>query len=225
MISLGLVIGDGKGAREFQGQAKEWQTWMRARGIEARLVVLPVSTMAILARWPKVRAALERNRDQQVVQIAVFCHGWSSGIQFVHGARVKHFAQAIKAGLFGSTRVNVTLYCCTAGSDTDPKTPETSGDAPGGDGGFADLLRDALCAAGVVDCRVDAHTVLGHTTRNPYVRRFDGHGSPVGGVGGSWLVTPGSAHWHAWDKATDGELRWEFPLLEAGAIHVKLAAA
>lgn len=225
MFSLGLVIGDGKGAREFKGQAKEWQAWMRARGVEARLVMLPVSTLPILQRFVKVRAALEANRDQQIVQLAIFCHGWSSGIQLVAGERVKQFAQAIKAGLFGSARVIVTLYCCTAGSDTDPKTSETAAnDAPGGDGGFADLLRDALCAEGVVDCRVDAHTILGHTTRNPFVRRFEGRGSPAGGVGGGWLVTPQSALWHAWDKAVERQLRWEFPLLEVGAIHTKLAA-
>lgn len=224
MISLGLVIGDGKGAREFNGQATEWQTWMRARGIECRLAVLPVAGVPLLRRWNYVSRALDANADEQLGHLALFCHGWSSGVQLVAAERVKHLARAVAKLTRGSKRVIVTLYCCTAGSDTNPKTPETSGAAPGGDGGFADLLRDALCAEGVVDCRVDAHTILGHTTRNPFVRRFEGAGSPVGGVGGGWLVEPQSEHWHAWDKAVERELRWEFPLLDAGAIHAKLAA-
>jgi hypothetical protein len=148
--------------------------------------------------------------------VAFFCHGQSRKIQFGFGlAHADLLAKAIAAG---SQRARVVLYACNAGMDV-------RGAPVGGDGGFADVLRDALCRVGCVDCVVDAHTTAGHTTRNPYVRRFEGRGSPVGGIGGSFIVQPGSALWRKWQAALrDTDLRFEFPFLSIGEIHNRLVS-
>jgi hypothetical protein len=111
----------------------------------------------------------------------------------------------------------VALYCCSTGA-------ASSADAYaefGGDGGFADRLRDALCVAGGVHCTVDAHTTAGHTTMNPYVRRFEGRGSRVGGVGGFDLVSPKSGDlWRRWRRALrETSLRYRFPVMSVAEIH------
>lgn len=160
----------------------------------------------------KMRAfVLEKIHEVKPDRLALFCHGWASGIQFGFGlAHVKQLAEAIAS----IDRPCVTLYCCLTGEDDKGHV--------GGDGNFADRLRDALCAAGAVYCRVDAHTTAGHTTMNPYVRRFDGLGSPVGGCGGSWIVAPGSKLWPKWVKALKGDLRFQYPEMEIAEIHEEL---
>jgi len=220
--ALGLVIADGHGSPEFLRQSEEWRAHLAGRGDVVEVVPFAVSTLPIVDRWRAVRAALLAH-GSGVEVLAVFCHGWSSGLQLVPGVRVEAFARTLAAVMTGP--IVVTLYACTTGSDTDPRTPETAGsDAPGGDGGFADELRDALCAAGRTRCRVDAHTVLGHTSRNPYVRRFDGLGLADGGAGGGWIVRPGGRLWGAWARALAGSLRWDFPTLELDGIRARLVS-
>lgn len=144
--------------------------------------------------------------------VAFFCHGLGKRIQFGFG--LAHVA-LLASALAGDRNRRVVLYACNTGKGNEPV---------GGDGGFADELRDALCRAGCVDCRVDAHTTAGHTTCNPYVRRFEGMGSPVGGVGGYWLVAPGSALWTKWRTALrDTDLRFRFPFMSVAEIHRELA--
>lgn len=144
--------------------------------------------------------------------VAFFCHGRKARIQFAFDVtNVDLLAKAIAAAQ-GNELANVVLYCCnTAG-----------GPGVGGDGGFADSLRDALCRAGSVNCQVDAHVGKGHTTERPYVRRFEGRGSPVGGVGGYMLVSPGMKLWPKWRKALQGRMRYDFPFLTVGEIHERL---
>jgi len=144
--------------------------------------------------------------------LAVFSHGWRTGIQFGFG--LPHVDELAVELARGCTSVRVALYCCSTGS----------GPGVGGDGGFADMLRDALCRAGAVNCQVDAHDRAGHTTKNPYVRRFTGQGSNVGGMGGQWIVAPGSALWGRWKAALRGDLRWRFPTMDVAAIHAELEA-
>jgi len=219
--ALGLCIGDGNGAPEFRRQSAAWQQWMFARGYGADLFVLDVATRPLAYRFGRVVHCIADN-SEPFRQVAVFCHGWSTGLQLVPRQSVAEFAAAIRRHELAPGCI-VTLYACSAGSDTLASTSEMSGAGPGGDGGFADRLRDALCAAGDVHCRVDAHSTPGHLARNPYVRRFEGGGSASGGIGGQWLVTPKSAHWAAWRKALAGDLRWEFPHLTAAEIHARLA--
>ena len=144
--------------------------------------------------------------------LAVFGHGWRTGIQF--GFSLPHVDELAAELARGCPFVRVALYCCSTGS----------GPGVGGDGGFADMLRDALCRAGAVHCQVDAHDRSGHTTKNPYVTRFMGQGSATGGQGGQWIVAPKSALWGRWVRALRGDLRFRFPLMDVAAIHAKLEA-
>jgi hypothetical protein len=124
---------------------------------------------------------------------------------------VDHFAS-----VFASSKVprqTVVLYACSTGAG-----------GVGGDGGFADALRDALCRAGSVNCRVVAHVTAGHATRNPNVRFFDGMGSATGGAGGYYPVAPGSALWKKWVRALrETDMRFRFPFLSVAEIHAELA--
>ena len=226
MKALGVVIGDGHGSSEFIRQAAAWENYSRGRAVAGDVVevrAFKAASLPIARRFDALHTSLSGVTD--VKQLAVFCHGWSSGIQLCHGSRVEQLAKLLRAAMPG-TNPDVTLYCCTTGSDLLASTSEVSGsEAPGGDGGFADRLRDELCEAGAVHCQVDAHTVLGHTTRNPYLRRFEGAGVPTGGVGGHWLVTPRSKLWPRWVEAMKGDLRWRFPTMTVGQIHGELAQA
>jgi hypothetical protein len=120
--------------------------------------------------------------------------------------------------------VRVLLYCCSTASTI----RALWGKSVGGDGGFADMLRDALCENGATHCRVMGHVTAGHATRNPYVRFFDGAGSPVGGAGGTDVVRPSSKLWTAWREALNGQFlagsdfRFVFPTMEIGQIHEAL---
>jgi hypothetical protein len=160
------------------------------------------------------KAAMRADVMRQIVTerpgiLALCCHGWRTGIQFGFGlANVAELAEAI-AENDGTDAPRVVLYACST----------ADGSGPGGDGGFADRLRDALCAAGCVECQVDAHDRPGHTTKNPFVRRFVGAGSAVGGTGGQWIVAPKSTLWRRWVAALRGDLRLRFPLMTVAEIH------
>lgn len=144
--------------------------------------------------------------------VAFFGHGLSRSLQTGHDlTTVGALADALTGSVGASRRLVVTLYACDAGDS--PRT------GPGGDGGFADALRDALAARGVTGY-VDAHTTTGHTTRNPHVRRFSMDGGP--GVGGEWLVEPGSPLWRKWVAALKGPMRFRFPLLTREQIRAEL---
>ena len=157
---------------------------------------------------------LEKIRDaSELTRVAFFCHGFATGIQL--GFKLPHVAELAKTiAASGTVSPNITLYACSTGAG-----------GVGGDGGFADKLRDALCTAGATQCRVDALTTAAHATRNPYVRRFEGQGSPVGGTGGQWLVAPGSKLWPAWKAALQKtDLRFLFPTMSVAEIHAELLA-
>lgn len=160
-----------------------------------------------------VEAALQSNGPLSLV--AFFCHGLRTGLQLGHSIQtVDALAKAIAKN--GSESIVVALYACSTGG----------GPAPGGEGGFADRLRDALCRAGKSHCSVVAHDNAGHATRNPRVRRFEGRGSPVGGMGGTWLVAPGSELWKPWVRALQKtDLRLRFPLMDPAQIHRELLGA
>ena len=202
--ALGLCIADGNGSPEFRRQAAEWSRspW------GGPVVELVVASLKPEARWRLVADALAAHPG--VEHVCFFCHGWANGLQLVPMAHVADLARAIAPKRPGPGPV-VTLYACSA----------ADGPHLGGDGGFADALRDALCAAGATSCVVDAHVTAGHTTRNPYVRRFVG---PLAATGGEYIVAPKSPLWRRWTRALTGDLRWEFPALGDDVIRARLAA-
>lgn len=155
--------------------------------------------------------------------IAFFCHGYKTGIQTGHTQRtVQELAWTIAAR--SNPDVRVTLYCCDTARDGDRDKTDDTLPGPGGDGGFADSLRDALCREGCAGGWIDGHTVTAHTTRAPYVRRFYTDGNPDGGVGGDWVVAPRSPEWKTWTRALWGkrkptDIRLRFPRMTIGEVH------
>jgi hypothetical protein len=145
-----------------------------------------------------------------------FCHGLTRKIQL--GIRIpdlENFANLVKnSAPNGATSVTVALYCCSTGD----------GPGVGGDNGFADLLRDALCKVGLVNSVVMAHVVSGHTTKNSQKKLFEGRGSPVGGTGGTWIVAPKSELTKKWRTAITGtsSLRFRVPFMTIEEIHKEL---
>lgn len=190
----------------FQPEAKAWAAYVG----DAEVILFDNAR-------PKARRKSETlgaiRGAKNLSHLALFCHGWPSGIQTGIALRdLPEFAEAVERAS-PSIDLRVTLYCCSTGAG-----------GIGGDGGFADELRDALCRRGVTRCVVDAHTTPGHTTTNPHVRRFVGTGTEHGGAGGSWIVSPGSALWPRWRsllRTTD--LRLAFPGLTIEQIHARLA--
>lgn len=167
---------------------------------------------------------IARNGQRPWRTIAFFCHGTPKSIQLGFDLRLvgelgKYIARTSERD------VRVLLYCCSTASTLRALV----GKSTGGDGGFADRLRDALCEGGAVDCRVVAHDTVGHTTKNPFVRFFEGAGSPVGGVGGQMPVAPRTKPWAAWREALSGhylgtDFRFTMPFMEIGEIHAALVS-
>jgi hypothetical protein len=139
-----------------------------------------------------------------VRSVAFFCHGLSKSIQAGFDLdSVGVLARAIHA--ICTPDVVVSLYACSTATGM-------SRQAPGGDGGFADKLRDNLVEAGARHCRVIAHYTAGHTTRNPHVRYFEGPGN-LGGVAPFENTKKTKQEWRRWVGALKGELRLRFPFM------------
>lgn len=192
-------------------------------------ISIPQRDMGMPARRSWLLRTLETQAPLGHTSLALFCHGWSSGIQLGPRLRwgkartreVDELAEAIRSTMGDAP--TVVLYACSTASTW--LTGLFRRGAPGGDGGFADELRDALCRAGATGCRVFAHDRNGHSTRCAFVRVFEGDGSATGGKGGEWLIEPGSELWPAWRAALqgDGDLRLRFPFMTREAIADELS--
>jgi hypothetical protein len=164
--------------------------------------------------------------------LAIFCHGWSTGIQAgITTKKIPAFLAALSCVYKIDDGLRVLLYCCSTGADDDDSADEAPGLGDGlsgqnlGDGSFADAFRDELCKLGAIDCRVVAHTTAGHTTQNPNVIIFEGNASPIGGVGGYMPVTKGHGKlWKTWVNELKTDYRFEYPFDSLGDIHDHLQA-
>lgn len=144
--------------------------------------------------------------------VAFFCHGFQNRIQLGFSSVT---VENLAAALAGRHCSRVALYACSTGA----------GPGPGGDNGFADRLRDSMCARGLTDCRVLAHRTAGHTSSNPAKRFFEGMGSPIGGTGGFDVVSSSSSLWPKWAKrcrATKDLLRFRIMWMSVAEIHQEL---
>lgn len=150
----------------------------------------------------------------QLDRVVFICHGLKTKLQL--GVNLQNLGTFVKA--LPREPNAVTLYACSAGGDSNTS----------GDGLFADTLRDIICSSFAlspnVDVVVDAHTTKGQASKNPYVRRFRRQGSPVGGVGGQWIVQPKSELWNPWVRELKGDFRFKFPLMTIGEIHQHLVS-
>lgn len=167
-------------------------------------------------RFTEVMEWINACEPGSVDTLATFCHGFKAGLQI--GATVANagkFADALQRVLAPSP--TLALYSCDAARDADNDRDDDDDPGPGGEGGFADRLRDELVKRGVM-ATIYAHATAGHTTLNPYVRRFD----PDDLAGGRWIVTPHSAQWGAWRNALRGNLRFRFPFLTQLEIEAEL---
>ena len=172
MIHLALTPDrDTDGKHDFVGafkpEAVRYAAHHRAQGDTVTVARIDVSKRhpdRLVQVVAAIRAAAPLDR------VAVFAHGWRTGIQLGLSTATEadrgHLATFAVALVEASTpALKVALYCCSTGASDGP-----AGD--GGDGGFADLFRDALVAAGRTDVSVFAHTSAGHTTHNANVRFF-----------------------------------------------------
>ncbi|HMJ10204.1 MAG TPA: hypothetical protein VK524_02305 [Polyangiaceae bacterium] len=144
--------------------------------------------------------------------LAFFCHGWRDGLQagFTH-SNVLVLARLI--ALHADRDAHVLLYACQTGRDGDAQEADDQLPGPGGDGGFADELRDACEVLGR-RITVMGHTTAGHCTWNPFARYF---APGCGGLGGHWYVEPESELWQAWVRALReprSSLRYRFPFMQ-----------
>ena len=147
--------------------------------------------------------------------VAFFMHGWAKGIQV--GIQLNDVPQLVELllpltanGHGADHPLHIILYCCLTGDVPGSPKADQQKLGPGGDGGFADRVRDEFCKAGRPWVKVYAHTTAGHTTRNPWVRTFEGKGSTIGAVDGDWLVRSSKAGrasplWKPWQDALNSK--------------------
>lgn len=197
---------DYKGA--FDVEATLYARYWASKGREttrAKIDVskgLPSRLKQLLAWLRLITPAVGGTRHRLIVA----SHGWTTGIQV--GPQCKD-VDVLTAELKRLGIREVCLYCCSTGNDA-----KDSDTAPGtGDNGFADLLRDAMCRAGITDARVFAHSTAGHTSQNPDIRFFDGMGLTQGGVGGLTPVRRGTPQYQALRRLLKTTDRFELPWL------------
>jgi hypothetical protein len=152
--------------------------------------------------------ALDNIPEHSLSCVAMFCHGYVSGVQF--GLSKKDIPERVsKLAPLCKRHVVLPLYCCsTADNGHNEEDPQL-----GTDGSFADLLRDRLITSGISLCRVVAHRTAGHTTRNPHVVFFDGDGTDTAQTGGVYPVSPGGKLWGKWKIQLEKSFRFLIPFL------------
>lgn len=196
------------------------------------VVEIAIDNPPALMREAVCDAIYQQYKKQGRLQtVAFFCHGWKSGIQLGFELQnIKQLARVCKETC--EYDVVVPLYACSTARDEDRKVADDMdpNNTVGGDGGFADELRDALCAIAYhIYNRVVGHVTAGHSTYNPWVRFFDGAGLPYGGSGGYWVIRPKGPLWKPWikwlreqdEKQKDRDNQFKFPFMKPD--HIRAA--
>lgn len=196
----------------------------------AKFHSLPRSSIFVIdnhqPKHKRVDDVLEILEKEHPLVTVFFCHGYVNGLQLgpyspnCRKGRQKQWKtrwDAFTKGLsfnYSYNDPNIILYACSTGDDPDGD-PDS---APGsGDDSFADRLRDDLCEAGTIYCRIVAHTTAAHTTKNKWVKLFDGGGSRLGGVGAP-LVVP-VPYLKYFRRLLNTNFRFRFPFLTQQQIH------
>lgn len=200
----------------FEPESNRYAAYWRAQGDTVTVVRVDVSKRGP-ERVTQSLAAI--NAAAPIDRFALFAHGWRTGVQIGLSTatprdeeRLVTFANELAR--CSTPALKVALYCCSTGSSNGPV-----GD--GGDTGFADLLRDALLAAGRTEVSVFAHTSAGHTTRNANVRYFFSD-TTSGGIDLAKHSTPEGRILRA--RLADGKdaLRWRLPWLTLAEARAEL---
>lgn len=188
---------DSEGKRDATG-AFHPEAHRFRRFVGAERVTLFDNRAEFYERRETVYNTIENRARASVDVVAFFCHGFRTGLQAGLGLEhLRRFALTLKP-CAAPSGLTVLLYACDAARDSDRDRDDDRRDGVGGDGGFADRLRDALGEVGVL-ATVYAHATAGHTTSNPWLRVFRSGES----AGGPWVVAPGSELWPAWRRALD----------------------
>jgi hypothetical protein len=186
---------------------------------------------AIITRFPARELFLRRRAfcvraiesASQLDVLAFFCHGWRDGLQAGwQRTTILHLARTLAQ--HAARDAHVLLYACDTGRDADALREDDTEPGPGGDGGFADELRDTCEALGR-EITVAAHATAGGTTVNPYARRF---APGCGGRGGEWYVEPESALWLPWKRSLRdprNTLKFRFPMMTPAEVAAELGGA
>lgn len=198
-----------KDADEFRREAAAFCRWHHTYdpGAKTRIELIDNTAPRVRRRGQVLQAIDDAGKTERIDCLAFFCHGWAAGLQLgIFTSEIRDVAPVLAARL--SANAKIPLYACS-----------TAHGGCGGNGGFADRLRDILAPSltGVV---VDAHVTKGHCTRNPHVRRF----AAPAGKGGQYLVAQMSPKWTAWKQAlrSDGAMRFRFPFMSADEIAAEL---
>jgi hypothetical protein len=189
----------------------EARAFAKLHGVAVEQIIRVDQTLEHHAKRSVVIEALANCPEVEVA--AFFCHGTRTAMHQMGFMlpQVPELAHALAD--VGIQRVAL-MACSTAG-----------GPGQMGNGGFADTLRDAMNREGLASSWVDGHDREGHTTRNPYVRRFH---AALSDVGGEWIVAPGTPLWRAWRLALQSRastLRLRFPTMTIAEIHAELGGA
>lgn len=159
-------------------------------------------------------------KGEPILNILFAGHGLRGSLPQLRGVTAPKLAGALASVKHPSPRVY--LAACSTGSGTaeDPIT------GIGGDGGFADGVRDAFAMNGATDVWVTAHITAGHAFWNPEVRRFEGKGLQGAAAGGSMLVAHADRLWPKWRTRLrdDPDLRFMIHTLTAEQVRERLAA-
>jgi hypothetical protein len=196
MTALAIHAGyDSPGKGDVRGAFRpEAKAWAKMHGAP---VVAFDNRLALPARRKAVESILAQHTGVQY--LAFFCHGLRRSLQTGHtNTTVNALADAITDAC--ASDVRIALYACSTGKD---------------DAGFAAALRDALAKRGRTGW-VDAHTTAGHTTRNPWVRRFY-----MDRPGAEWIVARENTLWRRWVVALKTDLRFRFPMMPADDIRAE----
>lgn len=197
------------GAREFL------QTHRIPVNAESTLIF--DNTMKLPLRKAFITRALRVPRPK-LRTVAIFCHGWKDGLQCgFRSGDVADFADVLSRVCEGNCE-KVLLYACDNGRDADSDELDDLKDDVGGDGGFADLLRDEFRRRGD-PVTIWAHAKEGHSFQNPFMREFKAEEA----IGGRFVIEPKSPLWPRWRRALRGSDLWaRFPFMTRQALYDEL---
>lgn len=198
----------------------EARAFARHHGVDPELVIRRFPATAPIQKRRAVCVQAFDTAYEPLDVVAFFCHGWRNGLQ-AGFLRPNILVLARLLALHAKIDAHVLLYACETGRDADLQTEDDREPGPGGDGGFADELRDACEALGR-RITVMGHTTAGHCACNPYARYF---APECGGQGGHWFVEPESALWRKWARTLKdprSTLRFRFPMMTPAEIGAEL---